>query len=241
MGWIKNIGRTITKGVKDVGHTVGKVADNKIVQGVTAAALAASGVGAPAAAGILAAQAAGGKLLKPGGNIGQAAKAGAINGGLGALGGVVGKIPGVSSLGSELGKIPGVSTIGHAIGGVGGALGRIPGVSEIGGAIGNAAGHLDLGGIADAAGGFLKDHGDQLLQGAGAVTSALDAKSARDLENKALGIANGNWEARAPLRVAGVNGMANSAPPDLSALYSDTGNPYTRAKKVKGVSQGVLS
>ena len=74
MGWFKNVGRAISKGVKDVGHTVGKVADNKYVKGAVAAGLAATGVGAPASAAIMAGMGAAGGAMKPGGGLRSAAR-----------------------------------------------------------------------------------------------------------------------------------------------------------------------
>ncbi len=66
----QNVKNAVTKGAVDAGHAVGTVASNPVVQGLTMAGLIASGVGAPAAAAIMAAQRGGGALLKPGGNIG---------------------------------------------------------------------------------------------------------------------------------------------------------------------------
>lgn len=96
MGWLQDRwGRGpslngLKSSVKGTGHTIGKVADNKWVQGATAAALAATGVGAPAAAAIMAGMAGGGALLKKGGNIGDglmgAAKGAAMGYGAGKAG-----------------------------------------------------------------------------------------------------------------------------------------------------------
>lgn len=127
----QNTKNAIVKGATDVGHAAGNALDNKYVQAATAAALAASGVGAPAAAAMLAAQAAGGKILKPGGNIGDAAsaglKAGVTSYGTGKLLGSAGKVLGDKvplgigdrvasmgrSIGDKLGSIPGASTLGR--------------------------------------------------------------------------------------------------------------------------------
>lgn len=72
-----NIGKAIKKGVTDTGHFIGKVADNPVTKGVTAAALAATGVGAPAAAAIMAGEGLAGGALRKGGNLGTAVKGGA--------------------------------------------------------------------------------------------------------------------------------------------------------------------
>lgn len=90
--FVRSIGSGIRDAAVGAGHAIGSVADNPWVQGATAAALAATGVGAPAAAAIMAAQKGGGALLKPGGNIGDAIKGagvGAVEGyGASKLGGV---------------------------------------------------------------------------------------------------------------------------------------------------------
>lgn len=123
MSWLTNAVKAVGKGVKDTGHFVGKVASNPITQGITAAALAATGVGAPASAAILAGMKGGGNLLKPGGNL-KGAATGALQGG--ALGAV-------SGLASPLVRaIPGVSKVGDFIHGITG-LGKGPTGAEIGG------------------------------------------------------------------------------------------------------------
>src|ERR1700738_5128311 len=80
MSWLSNIG-----------HAVGSIADNKWTKTALAAGLAATGVGAPAAAGIMAGTGALGGGLKPGGGMRDAASGaatGAIEGGAaGAFGG----------------------------------------------------------------------------------------------------------------------------------------------------------
>jgi hypothetical protein len=70
---VKNIGNTVKKAVVDTGHVAGKVVTSKIGQGVLGTALAVTGVGAPAAAGIFAATKGVGNLIKPGGNLKSAA------------------------------------------------------------------------------------------------------------------------------------------------------------------------
>lgn len=119
----QNVKNAVTKGATDVGHAVGKIADNKYAQMAAAAALTSTGVGAPAAAGIMAGMAGGGKLLAPGGNIGDAAlaagKAGVASYGAGKLGSaVLGKVPGATRLGGALKNLPGVSTVGEIAGGI---------------------------------------------------------------------------------------------------------------------------
>jgi hypothetical protein len=99
MSWLSNIGKAIGKGAKDTGHFVGKVASNPIVD---AGLAMIPGVGPGVAAG-----AAGlGRLMAPGGNIGNALKSGAT-GYLAGMGGsaLKGALAGGGSLGSKLGAL----------------------------------------------------------------------------------------------------------------------------------------
>lgn len=98
---VKNVGKAVGKAVKDTGHAVGKAATSTVGKAVIGGALALTGVGLPAAAGIMSATQAGGQLIKPGGNLGKAAKGAAEGAVEGAAANVVGrvlpKIPGVGS------------------------------------------------------------------------------------------------------------------------------------------------
>lgn len=96
--------------IKGTGHTVGNALDNKYTKLALATALTATGVGAPAAAALMAAEGFGGNILKKGGNIGGALKQGAVDGvssyGAGKLLGQVGsRIPGASKVTGPLGGI----------------------------------------------------------------------------------------------------------------------------------------
>lgn len=64
-----NVGGAIKKAAVDTGHAVGSVQSNPWVEGLEAAALGATGVGAPAAAALLAANGAISNAIKPGGNL----------------------------------------------------------------------------------------------------------------------------------------------------------------------------
>src|SRR5689334_4371902 len=98
MSIFSNIGKALGKAVKDTGHFVGKVASNPIVD--TGLALI-PGVGPGVAAG-----AAGlGRLMAPGGNLGNAAGAAIRSGAVGKL---AGALPGASSIGSKLAGLPGI-------------------------------------------------------------------------------------------------------------------------------------
>lgn len=76
---VKKIASPIQKGAAAVGHTVGTVVTSKVGQAVIGTALAATGVGIPAAAAIMAGTKAAGNLIKPGGNI-KHALTGALQG-----------------------------------------------------------------------------------------------------------------------------------------------------------------
>lgn len=133
-------------------------------------------------------------------------------GGLGPIAGLASKIPGVAKLGGMASKIPGVS----AIGGLAAKAKGIPGV----------------GGIID----YAQHNPLELLSG---INSAMDAGHARDLQGRAEGIAMDNYNARAPLRTAGMQGMLKPAVPDLSQLgYDSPGSVYGKKKKpsVPGVA-----
>lgn len=104
---VKNIGKTVTKAVKDTGHVVGKVVTSKVGQAVIGTGLALTGVGIPAAAAIGAATQAGGQLIKPGGNLGKAAKGAAVGAAEGVAAGIIAK---------PLGKIGIVETLREKIG-----------------------------------------------------------------------------------------------------------------------------
>jgi hypothetical protein len=87
---IKNVGKTVVKAVKDTGHVTGKVVTSTAGKAIIGGALALTGVGIPAAAAIGAATQGVGTIIKPGGNIGQAAKATVT----GAAGGVAASVAG---------------------------------------------------------------------------------------------------------------------------------------------------
>lgn len=104
---VKNVGKAVGKAVKDTGHVAGKVITSKVGQAVIGTGLALTGVGIPLAAGIGAGAQAAGQLIKPGGNLGKAAKGAAVGGAEGLAAGVAGK---------ALGKIGVVQTLREKIG-----------------------------------------------------------------------------------------------------------------------------
>lgn len=85
-----------------------------------------------------------------------------------------------------------------------------------------------LSGAGDAASGFLKDHGGQIVQGLAGIDAARQQGQARDTQNKAMQYATGSYDSRAPLRAAGQAGMLNpQAPAALRALNTGSkGNAY---------------
>lgn len=100
---VSNIGKTVakaakdtvkatTKAVVDTGHVAGAVVTSTAGKAILGGALALTGVGLPAAAGIMAATQAGGQLTKKGGNLGKAAR-GAVEGAAeGTVAGLAGKV-----------------------------------------------------------------------------------------------------------------------------------------------------
>lgn len=106
--WLKHRwGRGLSvKGLKSsirgTAHTAGAVLDNKYVKGALATGLALTGVGLPAAAGIMAAEGAVGGTLKKGGGLKNALRGAGRGAIIGAAAGEVGKIGFVKHLGQEL-------------------------------------------------------------------------------------------------------------------------------------------
>lgn len=148
-------------------------------------------------------------------------------------------IPGVgSALGGLLGAIPGVGAIGGALGsaagGVGTALSSIPGVGgllggasgAIGGAIPDEAmgGGGGLGGLLKGAEGWLTGSGGKNAIGlAQGINGILDQKKSENYGKDALGAATGAYNAAAPLRAQGIQGMLNPQTADLSGLQGIAG------------------
>jgi hypothetical protein len=88
---VKNVGSAVKKAAVDTAHVTGKVVTSKAGKALIGGALALTGVGIPAAAAIGAATQGVGTLIRPGGNIGAAAKAGAVGAAGGVAASVVGK------------------------------------------------------------------------------------------------------------------------------------------------------
>lgn len=137
-------------------------------------------------------------------------------GSMGALGPVAGALEAIPGAGAVMG---GLSKVGGALSSIPGAGAIESGVSKLGG----------VSGMANTAGGFLKNHGDQLLGAGSAYQGYKDSQKSNDLMNQALGIANQSYADRAPLRTAGVQGMVNNKAPDLSSVFA-SGNPYSKIR-----------
>jgi len=253
---VKDTGNAVKKAATDTGHFVGEVASNPWVQGLTEAALIASGVGAPEAAAIMAAEKGGGNLLKPGGNIGSAATGAAEGAAIGAAGiklsavakaaladyqahvangsapppdaSVDGTDPAAGdSENSGSGDVPiGGGTVDH---------GFMSGLTD---AIGQGA---------DAIKSFLAKNGSALLAGANILEAGKNSKAASDYANQALATEQGLFNAKAPLRSAGIAGMLNPSQgtPDLSNLRalagSGSGNPFAKPLPVASSGPSTLS
>ena len=236
----QNVKNTVTHAATDIGHTVGSVASNPWVQGLTEAALMASGVGAPAAAAIMAAEKGGGALLKKGGNIGDAVKGGVTGAAMGYGGAKVGGL-----LRSSLGigsQVP----LSGAMGGGGGAAGDviggdasgIPGIGADGNVVdpstglpagGGGSSWWDkaksvFGGAKDAIAGGKGSPLDKVLAGAGLVSSYLDKKRQEDLQNKGLAYATDSYSERAPLRQFGLSMLQPGATVSSPTASSSAGS-----------------
>ena len=218
--FLGSVGSGIKNGVVGAGHAVGSVASNPWVQGLTAAGLAATGVGAPAAAGIMAAQRGGGALLRPGGNIGDAARGGAEG----------------AAMGAGAARAGGLLRGAMAARGAAGAGGGVPGdgaASESGG--------MDWGNLLRGGGSFLKDRLGQIaggtigggaggggginplvlgLAGAQVANAGNLGNKANEYSGKAFDLASDSYNARAPLRSAGIGALPSAANPSGSGLLA---------------------
>lgn len=191
-----NIGSTVKKAVVDTGHEVGRAQNKDWVKALEAAGLAATGVGAPAAAGILGAGSMLGGAIAPGGNLGTAAgqgvKGAALGGAAGLAGGAVRGAMAAPSIG---GVLQAGGAVKGALGAVGG--GSIPGLQGVGDFLGGAKNFLTGNG------------GGNALAAAQGVNAALLGKKSSDYAENAMGSVDQNWKERDPLRVAGQAGMLN--------------------------------
>jgi hypothetical protein len=130
-------------------------------------------------------------------------------------------LPGVgSAITGALGAIPGIGgalasgadAVGSALGSAGGlakeAVSAIPGAPTVASEIPTLA--------KDAGSWLTSDNGKKLLGLAQGITTTLQQKKANDLANRALQSAEGAYGEKAPLRAAGLAGLASAG----------VGNPY---------------
>lgn len=223
------VGGSIGKGAQKLKENVGKVASNPWVQaGLGALTMNPLLVAGAAAAGRAADTTKGrvglGDLAKAGMKGGVAGYAGSAVGGLtrGAMALHAGTGAGYGTIAGEMGKAAGKKLLGG-----GGAV--LSGAKKLlaGGGT-DDDGHFGLAG--DLAGKLTGgDHGgilDKLLLGAGVATSAIDRKHQQDAQNRAAQYATDSYDSRAGLREKGLDQAMHNSSPDLSGVFSDSGNPY---------------
>lgn len=137
---------------------------------------------------------------------------------------VAGAAGAIASAGA-LGSIPG-------LGGLEGAIAKIPGGSAVMEAF--KSGKVPIGSLL----GFLKDHAGDILAAGNVVEAALRQGKADSYANKAYNTANDAYTAKAPLRMAGIEGMLHPQTPDISSLRSlattRSGNPFARGLPMAG-------
>lgn len=208
-GGVKNVGSTIKKAAVDTGHEIGRAQNKDWVKALEAAGLAATGVGAPAAAALLGGASALGGAIAPGGNIGTAAGQGVKGAAMGYGAAKAGAaLKGTGSFLDKAGAVYGAgkSALGAATGGVGGLASGVAGALTGGSGGGGGGG---LGGVNPAILGLAG------LQTANA--ASLGAK-ANDFADKGWNAVNDSYMSRAGLRSKGIDGLMNPVARDTSAL-----------------------
>jgi hypothetical protein len=218
MAWynsLKDLTHDVAHPVVEAAHTVGKVQSNPWVQGLEAAALASTGVGAPASAAIMGANKGIANLIKPGGNLKSAATGvaqGAATGAGASLGGSA-----IKALAGKLGFDPSS------------AIGKLGGLVKEGGSDLLGLGEKFLGGgVGSSGSGGIMDK----LLGAGAVgAAAADKLRQEGLQNKGINYATGEFDANAPLRDRARAMVQDDSTPDLSSIFANSGNVYDRQRR----------
>lgn len=235
-----NIGSAIKKGVVDTGHFIGKAQSNPIVKGLEAAGLAATGVGIPASAAILAGAGAAGGALRPGGGLKGALTQGAQGALTGAAAGAVGDVVGQGGIGLG-GLKSGAGKLGSlALSKLKGGTSAQPEYDSNGEPITSDPNYDAGGGFS--LGNFLKGNAGNLITGGLGAASAINSSQlqgkANDFANKAVDTSQQSFDARAPLRVAGIAGMLKPVPStDVSGLSkrAGQGNPFARSIPLSSV------
>ena len=175
----------------------------------------------------------GGAMLGPVGSV----VGGAIDGNTSPLqktvGNTIAGAEGVLGGATALGGLAGGAGASGAAGGLEGAIAKIPGGSEILDAIKSGAAPLS------SLLGFLKDHSGDLLAAANVAEAAMRQQKADKYATNAVNTATDAYNAKAPLRMAGINGMLHPTTPDLSSLRtlagSRSGNPFARSLPMAGM------
>ena len=208
MGLFSSIG----KGIKGIGHFLGKVASNPITQGIVG--LTPLGIPGAILTGAL------GKLIAPGGNLGQAAQGALSGAAAGTAGQFLKGIPSAISKGGIQGIFSGggIDQKGNLglLGDVAGRLGGVTGLgSFLGGGAGGGGGGLDT----------IAKLGALGLSVADLMNAQTLGKRSNELATQALDTTNQNWKLNEGLRTAGRAGMLNPKIMDLSSLLSNAG-PY---------------
>jgi hypothetical protein len=141
-------------------------------------------------------------------------------GGLGGLGGLLGMGSSLTPLaqqgGSTAATMAGISQGGPPI------L-QAAGSGAAGGGFGDflkGAGSSILNGI--------RQHPDALLGAASGIYGAVQQGKADKNLNRSVSSLADQYKAAEPLRAAGLKGLYGSTPPDLSALFADPSNPFSR-------------
>jgi len=204
---------SIGKGIKGIGHFLGKVASNPITQGIVG--LTPLGIPGAIATGAL------GRLIAPGGNLGEAAKGGLTGLAAGTAGQFLKGLPSAISKGGGISGIwsgTGTDAKGN-FGLLGDLAGRVGGVTGLGSFLG--------GGPGGGGGGLetIAKLGALGLSVADLMNAQTLGKKSSDLATQALDTVRGNYAANEGLRTAGRAGMLNPKIMDVSALLANAG-PY---------------
>ena len=133
------------------------------------------------------------------------------------------------------GLIAGAGALGAGAAGAGGAAGTA--ATTAGGAVPAAAASGGLAGAARTAGGWLARNGLGVIT---AVDAANQRQQQDDRTEDAIAADRARWDASAPLREAGMNGLLNPTPIDTTNLSSlaSTGNPFAVPAPAFGAPNG---
>jgi hypothetical protein len=217
MAWynsLSDLTGDVKKGVVGVGHVAGEVASNPLVDAGLGAFF---GPEAAAAAGGI------GRLLAPGGNLGNAAVSGLEGYAAGKAGQLVkGGVTGLlGSTGSPLDRIKAMLAGGTAAAGLGGGSNPLS----------SAAASLFGGGTGSGGGMSAADLAKLGLLGGSVAAAAADRQRQTGLQDKAVGYATGAYDEKAPLRAQAIAALEHNNAPDLSSIFQNQGNVYDAQKR----------